>query len=262
VKTLKYLFLFLTFNSLAQDFELVTTIKFNADEIVSDPLNYIYISKRDHIKKLNENGDTLYQQSLKLSGSISTIDAGQALRTLIYHEDQQLIGFLDNTLSWHNEPRDLTKAGIRSSTAACHSFLGNSFWIFDQENFSLKRFDHNLKKITESGNLSAIFNHSFQVYRMKEVENKLYVQIEDQEIYVFDVFGTFIKKIPVKTNEKFEIINNNIYFISEGELHKYNTLDFEKQTLKLPHETIKNFTITDKRLVIQEEGTIYFYRLK
>lgn len=236
-------------------------MKIQAEVLTSDPLNYIYVSKRNEIFKFNEEGDTLFRQSLKLNGEITTIDALQALRILVYYKDQQLIGFLDNTLSWHNEPRNLNRAGILSSTAACHSFLENSIWVFDQDNFSLKRLDRNLKLITEINNLSAIFNSSFYVLRMKEIQNKLYVQVEDEGLFVFDVFGTFDRRIPLESNLKFKVIHEYVYYIDQGKLFRYNSIDFEVEAIELPVENINNFTITEHRLVIADEKRVYFYEI-
>lgn len=261
MKTLIFLILGICLNVQAQDFKIIDTVHYDAEDVVADPLNYIYAYRKDHIQKIDGTGKVLFEQSLKLNGTITSVDAQQALRILIYYKDQQLVGFLDNTLSWHNEPRNLNRAGILSSTAACHSFQNNSFWVFDQDNFSLKRLDRNMKIVSETQNLSAIFDHDFYVIRMKEIQNQLYIQVEDQGLFIFDIFGTFIKKLPIETNGKFKVINQFVYYLENGKLMRYNTKDFEKESLNLPHESVKSFTLTDKKIVLVENGKIFIYKI-
>ena len=58
---------------------------------------------------------------------------------------------------------------------------------------------------------------------MREYNNLLYLNCPDKGIYVFDIFGAFSRLIALKGLDRFQIIENIVYFRKDNNVCSYNT---------------------------------------
>src|SRR5690554_4466904 len=128
-----------------------------------NPLEELIISSQGSLYMLDTNFQVMFTQSKKEFGNISKIDAGHSLKTLLFSENQQMLVFVDNTLSFQDGKIDLSSLSVDYATQACYSDHPNRFWIYDEQDARLFRFEgiKSSVKNTEISNLSAITLESF-----------------------------------------------------------------------------------------------------
>jgi hypothetical protein len=239
------------------------------DFFTTDKLGNIYLVNKDVITKYNANGDSLSQQSYKTYGKIDFVDATQALRTLVFYREQLLVLTLDNTLSPQNDPVDLTNIGKEQVTLVAASVNDNNIWLFDQAAQTLTRVDKTFKDAVSSGNLTNILGYAPVPDFMIEAENRLYLNVPDKGVIVFDMFGTYIKTIPLINLHYFDVSGDNLYYLEEGKIYYYNMMDFDKKYLPIGYRNvstgepggIKAFGIKKNRLYIESEEKINIYEI-
>jgi hypothetical protein len=207
-------------------------IKTKLDYFTVDNLGNIYTIREDEIIKFLPNGKLFNRYSNLKLGSISSVDATNPLKLLLYYRDFQQIVFLDNQLSPNSDPVSLERMGLEQTDLVCAS-VNNSFWIYNKQNNELIRFDQNSKKMVTTGNLKQILQTEMNPNFMLEYNNYLYLNCPETGIYVFDIFGAFSKLISIKNLKDFQVHENIIYFQKDSALCSYNHKLFQDACLKV-----------------------------
>jgi hypothetical protein len=192
-----------------------------ADAIVTDNLANVYVVSKDKFTKYDLKLKFMKEFSNKNFGNITTADVNNPLRVLLFYREFGRIVFLDNTLSQNGEPIALEKLGYPLATLAASSY-DNGLWIYDQPTFELLRFTTALEISNRTGNLSQILGIELQPNFILEKDNRLFVNNPATGILVFDVFGTYIKTIPLLNLTNFQVADDEIVYFSEDILHSWN----------------------------------------
>src|SRR5437867_3559374 len=79
------------------------TIKSKADFFTTDNFGNTYLVKGEEIKKYSASGDLLKIYSNKTMGKITSIDASNSLRLLVFYKDFSSIIILDDLLSQNGD---------------------------------------------------------------------------------------------------------------------------------------------------------------
>ncbi len=98
----------------------------------------------------------------------------------------------------------------------------NGLWIYDQPSFELLRFNNNLEITDRTGNLSQILGIELQPTFLLEKDNRVFVNNPATGVLVFDVFGTYIKTIPVNDIATFQVMDDELVYFYEGHLRSWN----------------------------------------
>ncbi len=186
-----------------------------AEKMTSDNLGNVYLIKDESIFKYDSLGVLQKTFSNKTFGAITSADATNALRIILFYKDFNRVVTLDNTLSENGEALTLETIGfpMTSIVAASHD---NGLWIYDMRNFELLRLNRNLEVEHRSGNLSQILGIDLQPNFMIEKDNRLFLNNPGTGILVFDVFGTYSKTIPVLHLKTFQVVDNSVVFYKDG----------------------------------------------
>ncbi len=154
---------------------------------------------------------------------------------------------------------NLLDHNIGMGLLACSS-VQNHFWFYDAMKFALIRTDENFKEVSSTGNLAQILGIELNPTSMTEFANRLYLMNPSTGIMVFDIFGTYIKTIPVTGITDFQVFENEIAYLDKNTLIRYNTLLFELKEIELPYicksaQIQKNSLIllTDQKILILEK---------
>ncbi len=211
------------------------SFKTEAEFIEADNVGNLYLISNDQIIKLDKQGDTLFVSSNKITGDISQVDLNFALKPLIFHKDQNSISILDNTLSQQKSIISLDDFDIYTPKAVCNSYSGNTIWVFNQDNYELFKIDSELGVKYQSGNLKLQIDEDVDITSMVEYKNKLYANSPNNGILIFDIFGTYIKTIPLKNCLSFQVYDGIILVQQAAGFFFYSSRDFTKshvQTIK------------------------------
>lgn len=235
------------------------TLKTEATAIVTDNFSNLYTISKDKFTKYDVKLKFQKEFSNKNFGDITFADVTNPLRPLLFYRDFGRIIFLDNTLSQNGDPIALEKLGYPLATLAAASY-DNSLWIYDQPSFELIRFNNSLEIVSRTGNLAQILGVEIQPNFMLEKDNKLFVNNPASGILVFDVFGTYIKTVPVYNLSTFQVADDEIIYVSEGSLHAWNLKTTEITDYLQPvNDTALNMRIERDAIFVQDSTTISSY---
>lgn len=252
------LFLFLSATCFSQSsYKLIRTIEVSADFFTTDNQSNIYVVKGHELSKYNAAGKLLYKYSNKNFGNITFVDASNMLRILIFYKDFSQVVFLDNTLSQNGEPINLVTLDVNQAPLVCSSY-NSGMWVYDQQNFSLIRYDKSLADIQHTGNLNQLLNDSLQPGGMIEYDNRLYLSNPRSGIMIFDIYGTYYKTIPVKNVSGFQPIGDWVYYVSGKKVKAYHIKTTEEKEFEVPADFI-GFRLEMGVLFLQDEKSISLY---
>lgn len=225
-------------------------IEVKADHIAFDNLLNLYHMKGTEMVKYDKNGNAQFRYSDKQLGAIGQVDITFPLRPLLVYPGINYIVILDNTLSNNRGNINLLNHGIALGTLACNS-IQNHFWFYDAMNFKLIRTNENFRSVQETGNLAQILRIAqLDPNFMIEYANRLYVNNPSTGIVVFDIFGTYIKTIPVKGLEEFQVNETELIYFQDGSLMRYHLKTFQTEVITLP-EGVVQAKLQKNRLAIR-----------
>lgn len=244
------------------DFTLVKSIPTQANFITTDNLGNCYVIKEDVLEKYDKDGNFLRNFSNKSLGKISSADVSNPMKILVFYKDFSKIIFLDNTLSQNGNIISLEELGFPQSHLVCSSH-NNGVWIYTPQNFELIRLDEDLKKQEQTGNINQIIpageklNPNFLI----ENNNKVYLNNSESGIFIFDVYGTFYKNVPIKNLESFQTVSDNIVFSTTRFIKNFNTKTLVEDSVALPAVAI-SARVEKSNLYLQTEKSVAIYSAK
>ncbi|MCX6182540.1 MAG: hypothetical protein NT150_11505 [Bacteroidetes bacterium] len=237
---------------------LEKSIKTQGSKLYTDPVENYYISNQISIWKTSSQNNLNFTYSLKRSGSITHIDAGDPMKVLVFYKDLSLISFLDNFLAEAGSIQ-LMDFGLDQAEVVCKS-MNNGIWVYDVKQDKLVKINSSSKVDVEILNIQRIIGESFSPTQMLERNNGLYLNDPEKGIFVFDNYGAFIRKIPEANISKFNVIENFITFRRNNDIFTLN-----KETLELfkiySDSTMTDFSITEKKLYILNADSLHIYKL-
>lgn len=239
---------------------VIDSIPGKADFIEFDNLNNVYKIRKSEIQKFDENLNLKYTYSDKQLGNIGRVDVSYPLRPLVLYPDLNYLVILDNTLSNNRGKKNLLDYDIGLATLACAS-VQNHFWVYDAMEFALVRLDENLNKKFSTGNLSQILGMEMNPVYMVEFANKLYINNPKTGILVFDIFGTYLKTIPVLEINDFQVFENELIYLKNNKLNMYNMLLYETKDVEIPYICRQARMQKDKLVLLTEQAIIVLKNL-
>jgi hypothetical protein len=236
-------------------------VNIEAEKMTSDNLGNVYLIKDESIFKYDSLGTLQKTFSNKTFGAITSADATNALRIILFYKDFNRVVTLDNTLSENGEPLTLETIGfpMTSLVAASHD---NGLWIYDMRNFELIRLNRNLQVEHRSGNLSQILGIELQPNFLIEKDNRVFLNNPGTGILLFDVFGTYSKTLPVLNLKSFQVVDNTVLYYKEGILHAEAILVNEHISFTDPvgDSTTKDMRMERNAIFVLNEKQLVIYK--
>ncbi len=235
-------------------------IKEQADFIVTDNLLNTYIIRGTEMIKYNKTGDFQFRYSDKRLGNIEAVDVTFPLRPLLNYPAINYVVLLDNTLSNNRGNVNLLHQGINLGILACSS-VQNHFWFYDAMEFQLVRTNENFRTVSVTGNLAQVLRlANLEPTYMVEFANRLYVNNPSTGILVFDIFGTYMRTIPLHIVKRFQVHESELVFHENGVLKRYNFQSDQYQEIPLP-EGSTNAELQKNRVWVQYAEKVVVYTL-
>jgi len=261
-KTLFAFFVLTMLSFSSSEFQFLLSLKNSGSNFSVDNLGNIYFVNDDQLSKFDSQGNLLRTYSNKTMGKITSIDVSNFLKILIYYKDFSEIVFLDNTLSITGDPIFLDRLDMGQSTLACTSY-NNSFWLYEPQLTQLIRFDAVLNLSEKSGNIIQSTGNEINPNFLIEENNFIYLNDPKIGILQFDRYGGYMKTIPVKDLNSFQVMENKIfYLVNRSIIKSYNLKNFEESEIKLPEKNINSFWIGRNKIYLLSNETLNVYALK
>ena len=192
---------------------------------------------------------------------ITSIDVSNRFRIFGFYRNNQSYIILDQNLRLLNENR-MDPQIIGNGVAACYA-SDQTIWVFDDLDFSLKKFNPSLNQVVINIQLPLLLGtNSYSIAQVEEHQNRIYVNNPEDGIYVFDSFGNFLKKLEISTEHVFKIFREELYFVDQSMvkvIHIYTNEIEIFQGIKSP-ENLLTLLINDCQMLLIYPDSVF--RLK
>ena len=245
-------------------FNFLGVIPGNYADFTVDNLDNIYlITSTDQLKKINSNGDSVAVfNDVKRYGTVFSVDVTNPLKILLYYKNFATVVVLDRFLNIRNSI-NFRKKNIFSVQAIATSY-DNNIWLFDEQDYKLKKIDEEGKLLQETTDLRMLFDSVPAPTQITDKENFVYLYDPEKGFYVFDYYGSFKNKLPFLHWSSVAVSEKNMYGFNNNKLYSYELNSFTLKEYKLP-AFIKNYTaikaINGKVYLLKDDG-IYIYKVK
>ena len=210
----------------------VTELSFKGNSITTDQFGFYYEISDTEINKFSSKGKLDCSYSNNLLGVIANVDVSNPQKILVYFKDFTKILILDNTLSPSSEVIDLTTIELDETSLVCRSY-NDAVWYYDPVRFELIRKNQELVTTISSGNIANLLNRNIQPNFMSEYNNKLYLNDPASGVLVFDIYGTYLKTLPVLGLKSFQVRDKFLIYTNKvSEIETYDFFSLEKITYK------------------------------
>jgi hypothetical protein len=238
---------------------LTATIVTTSRQLTTDPLGNVYLSQSDELNKYDASGKLVRNYSDKTFGTISSVDATNPLRILVFNRDFARIAFLDNTLTANGDAVRLEMLGFANASLAASSH-DNGLWIYDPLNYELVRFDRNLAIERRTGNLAQLIGSEIQPDFMMQQENYLLLNDPKRGVFLFDIFGTYIKMLPITDAHSMQIKQEKLIYFKSPHLLNIHLQTLEESRYEFPQDSsILNARIEQAGVFILKAGKVELY---
>lgn len=238
----------------------------------SDAFGQLYVYRKDLIKKYaapdlptgqtggnqDAKAKLLFEQSLKKSGQISELDTKNPMKILLFSEQQQLIYYIDNTLTKQPMELDLSEYDFSYVTHVEASIQPDKIWVYDQDNSKLSLLASNEQQSILVKNAGGLVNFS-NVTRLIEREGYLFVIDRDKGIFQFDLYGTFINRIELPVYDAIQIEGTNVILLANNKLTFLSLTSGTQKSISLPIESVVRFESKQNRLILESGGHVFHY---
>lgn len=199
-------------------------------------LDLVSLDTKDQIFASNSSGDIYLfdakgkQQNLfspPRQGQLSQLEASWTVNIFSFSTDLQEYRILDRFLN------PLVEKGFLDAeiTLAKAGTLGNNniLWIWDESDLSLKSLNYLQNQVVQSQPLNLLLDSpDLSVLEIREFKNRLFMNVPQAGIYIFDNQGNFLQKVAVKIPQRMCFYKENLYWIEENKLFRYSIEQKEK----------------------------------
>jgi hypothetical protein len=205
-----------------------------ADAALDNLGNLYVLTTTDQLKKYNAQGDSVaVYNNVRKFGKVHALDVSNPLKVLLYYKDFSTIVVLDRLLAVRTT-LDLRRRNILQASAMALSYDGN-IWLFDA-------YDNKLKKVTEEGEVQletpdfrSLFGEAVLPQQIIDQDNLLYLYDSTRGLYIFDRYGTFKRKVPVRGWSGIRLSDKQVWGIAGGQfLRSYNLSNLMEAQYPLP----------------------------
>jgi hypothetical protein len=144
---------------------------------------------------------------------------------------------LDNYLSELGSSIILDQLNIERTEAVC-SASNNGFWLFNGQENRLQYYDKSLSLIYKSIDISSVADSIGSPRGMQEINTLIYVNMPRCGLFIFDRFGNYLKTLPFKYLEGFQVLNNELLSLSANVIKLYNLNTQHEVVLSIPGNDI------------------------
>jgi hypothetical protein len=199
-----------------------------------DNIGNIYLVNNSfQLKKLNSNGDSAgVFNDVRRYGKLSSIDATNPLKLLLYYKDFETIVVLDRFLNIRNSI-NLRKQEIFNVKAVTSSY-DNNIWVFDEGDGRLKKIDDNGTVLTQTVDLRMVLDTIPSPDYMTDQDGYVYMYDSAKGFYIFDIYGALKNRLPFTHWQNAEVIAKDLYGFSGAILHRYQAGSLNLKEFLLP----------------------------
>lgn len=225
----------------------------------TDILGNVYLTDRKVIEKYDSTGIQKFSQSVKSFGKVTEIRPVNTMKLVLFSEDQQILCWMDNTLTLGEECIDLSRFGIGLATHVAASGQPEKLWVVDQLNSKLLLLDlGRSNQSQEVKNLKGILNMS-EVREISEVNNELFLLDNNGVIYRFDLYGSLVGKYEYDGVKGYAVRDDALIVLTDSSLLIKHLSDEHSSIISVPIGAVDEFRISGAYFYFRTENKILKY---
>ncbi|XCF05414.1 hypothetical protein ABI125_11840 [Tamlana crocina] len=249
-----FLLPFFSFSQENMEANLIESTDIKLDSLITvDNFGTIYYTKKDVFLKKTPEQNLTYN-NLQL-GQLYSADAFNPLKINLFYKDFNTVIILDNRLA-EIFKIDFNSISPYKNISHVSTGFDNSIWIFNQDLQKLELFDYKTK--TTRAQTAPVQS---QVLDLKSNYNYCWLLTQNY-LYVYNYFGSLVKKIENTDFTSIDISGENLLFKQNNTLFFLKANGTTPQKIKIPHLSIKGFSLTNETLYIYDSEILYKLQLK
>jgi len=244
-------------------FQFVKTIKGSFTYFNVDNLDNIYLLNNNQLKKITAAGDSVAVfNDVKKYGNPSYIDVTNPLKALLYYKNYSTVVMLDRFLTVRNTI-NFRKQNIFYVNNVTLSY-DNYIWIFDEEDFKLKKIDEEGKLLQATTDWRLLFDSVPAPVKIVDKNNFVYLYDPEKGFYIFDYYGGFKNRLAFLNWTNVEVTGNTVYGFANNNLYSYELKSLQLKEYRLPEFFGKFITIKamNGKVYLLNESGIDVYQIK
>lgn len=188
------------------------------DLISIDTKDQIFVSNtQGDIFQYNGKGEQLNLFSPTRQGRLHQLEAAWTVNIFSFSSDLQEYRILDRFMNLLSE-KGFFQTGVQLAKAAT---LGNNniIWVWDESDLNLKILDYRRNLITQSQPLNLILNlENLNVLEIREFKNRLFMNVKNEGVFLFDNQGNFLKKINLHTTQRLSFFKEHLLWLENEKI--------------------------------------------
>ena len=134
-------------------------------------------------------------------------------------------------------------------------------WVYDGVAYTLTRFNQEMQRTIQILNLNQILGYTPDPKYLMEHDNHLYMSVPERGILQFDIFGTYIRTIPITGLTKFQVIGLTIFYSkSPGVLDAFHIKTLQENHFELPANDYVDMCINQDRIYLLSKDSLSAYQ--
>jgi len=259
-KIFLYGFTFFFLTSFTSDWQPVKQIPFT--EIASfttDNLGNVYVVSENILLQFDNNGKPLNHYDEKNLGRLVRIDADNPLKLLVFYPDFAQINILNSQLALQSTIQ-LRAIGIEQPALICNSKIDYGIWVYDRQDFKLKKIDLNLQVIRETANIPQLIGKEINPKFLVEGGKFVLMSDPDVGILFFDQYGTYFKTHPAKNVYYMQATEDELFYVSNGSFYSYNFKTLTEQKIAIPvNDSLSTARVEQHRLYLTANNELKIF---
>ena len=198
-------------------FPLLMAIQTDIVDFKVDNLGNIYLlSAENRLKKISPSGDSLSVfNEVRRFGKLYSMDVTNPLKILLYYREIETIVVVDRFLNIINTI-DLRNLNIFQAKAVGLAY-DNNIWVYDELEAKLKRIADDGSVMDQTTDIRQVVDSVPDPLVIYDQSGLVYLYDTARGVYVFDHYGAFKNRLPLRGWDDFSVIEKNIL----GRNHQY-----------------------------------------
>lgn len=226
----------------------------------SDEWGQLYQWKENSIWLLQNQNKLPFQETYKDFGEITAVQPINGLRSVIYSENQQLFGIIDNTLQLKEGNVAFYELNFSNITKIATCVRPDFIWLFDQYRERLVLL--NTRTLQTQQIVDNCFGgiNNAQIIAFFENSERLICLLSDGRYFEFDRNLTLINKMTLALELNIFAYQNNIWIQEQKQIEKLAP-NLHSNPIDLPLQSFQQMQVLQDRFYFQQGQKIKVFRL-
>lgn len=237
------------------------TLKDSTHHWTSDEWGQLYQWKDNTVWLQQNQNQVPFQETYKILGEITDIQAISGLRALVFSVGQQMMGIMDNTLQVKEGLLAFFDFNFSNITQVAISNRPDFIWLFDQYRERLILFNINTAQAVQLVDNCFGGIQDAQIIQFFEFQQNLICHLSDGRFYEFDRNLTLVKKLTLTPNLTLFGYQNEIWLQDQNWIEKLKP-SIHSSRIVMPTQNYQQLQVLQDRFYFQQGRKISVYRLK